>query len=509
MPSRNQYRLLTLGLLCATTAAVAQSQDGEGGFKPEWKVEPKLGLNVTVTDNLGLQTADSNKDRALVTTLSPGVRIVKNGRNLRGSLDYTLNGLAYFKSDRGSQLQNSLTGQALAELIDNVLFVDVQAGISQQSASVFGQQFVDSKIGNLNRSEVYRLGVSPYLRGVVPGVADYELRANVVETNAKKSINGDSRSANLTMRLDGTTSRLLKWSTLASVQRFDYKAGRDNTMAQLTGTLHYKPHPDIELAAMAGAERSDFLATSKTTGATYGINGIWLPTVRTKVVADWQHHEYGNSHTLSFEHRMTRSAWRISDIESVVAGNGQGAAGINNNYDLLFLQLSSLEPDPVKRDLLVRGLLRAAGIDPDARTVSGFLAASPTLTRRREASFSLLGIRSTLTFIATHSRSRRLDAASELKDDLGESAFVMQRGVTVNASHRFTPDSSASMVVSALQSRGQLAGQSTDMYSVTANWTSRLGARTNAVLGARRTHFNSVNLPYRENAVLFNLLYQF
>lgn len=509
MPPRNPYRLLTLGLLCATTAAVAQSQDGEGGLKQEWKIEPKLGVNATVTDNLGLQTADSGKDRALVATLSPGVRIVKNGRNLKGSLDYSLNGLAYLKSERGAQLQNSLTGQALAELIDNLLFVDVQAGISQQSASAFGQQSVDSKLGDLNRSEVYRLGVSPYLRGSMMGVADYELRANLVETNAKNSLNGDSRAANLTLRLDGRAGRLLKWSTLASIQRFDYKVGRDNTMAQLTGTLHYRPDPELELALTGGAERSDFLAANKTSGATYGVNGIWLPTVRTKVIVDWQRHEYGNSHTLSFEHRMPRSAWRISDVEGVTTGNGQGASGINNNYDLLFLQFGSIEPDPVKRDQRVRQYLRDYGIDPDARTVSGFLAAAPTLMRRREASFSLLGIRSSLTFSATHSRSRRLDAVSELKDDLGESSFVMQRGVTVNASHRFTPDSSASMVVTAQQSRGQFASQSTDLYSVTANWTSRLGARTNAMLGARRTHFNSVTQPYRENALLFNLLYQF
>lgn len=506
--SRNRPHGIALALLLGgPSLALAQAVTTGDSPRQSLVIEPQLGVSLTATDNNGLQT--SNRDKALVTMLSPGLHVRSDSRRLKASLDYTLNGLLYVKSKRASQAQNDLSAQALAELVDAHLFLDLRAGISQQAASAFGQQSFDPAIGAANRSEVASLAVSPYWRGIAAGAVDYELRANLAQTNTKQSISGDSRSTGVSARLAGLGRPLVNWSLQASSQQYDYKAGRNNHSASASGSLYFRPDEELQLSVTGGLERSDFLAVDRQRASTYGWSANWSPTVRTKLAADWSKHAYGDAHSLSFEHRMARSAWRISDTQSVVTGNGQGATGIGNNYDLLFLQFSSLEPDPVKRDVLVRDFLRSIGMSADATTTSGFLASAPTLQRRRDASFSLQGVRTTLTFLATYSSSRKLDAAATLQDDFANSTQVNQRGFALNLSHRLTPLASANFMFSQQRTRGDLASQASNLKSVTANWNSRLGPRSSLVLGLRRSQYDSVTSPYRENALLLNFLQRF
>lgn len=167
--------------LVATGVAQAQAEAGAAGGTT---VRPRIGVMETWTDNLRLSEHD--KDAALVTTVSPGISIVRGSGPLRGSLDYTLNGIAYLKSDQPSVLQNSLQAKGQAELIEHRLFVDMIASIGQQSASAFGLQSTPtlgsqssvSTLANANRHEVGTLALSPLFHSVVGSLFSLDLRGN-------------------------------------------------------------------------------------------------------------------------------------------------------------------------------------------------------------------------------------------------------------------------------------------------------------------------------------------
>lgn len=461
-PAALRHGAAAAALLCAMTQAWAQ--------KAGVSVQPRLSVSQTWTDNLQLTT--QNKDAAVISTIAPGINMSINSGRVRGTLDYSLNGLIYSKTDHSNRIQNTLSAKGAAELVENWIYLDAAASISQQTVSAFGTASSDSSLQGGNTSEVTNLSMSPSIRGQVEGLMGYALIGTLAESRAKDSSLGDSSSRDLSLNLNGLGSgRLLNWSAALSKQESRVRAGRDTNTSSATGTLLVNPDVEWNFGLTAGYERNDYTTLSGQDSGTYGANGNWTPTPRTKLAASWTYHEYGNAHSLSFEHRMARSVWRLSDSQSVSTSGSQG--------------------------------------NTDATTTTGFLSASARLARNQSASFALQGQRTTLTFTLSQSRSRRVDSLTTAQDDLSESTFVLQRGVTVNIAYRLTPTSSASLSLSQQQSRGDEASQSTDLKSITANWSRRLGAKTSLQLGLRHNRFSSQQRPYRESALLATLVQQF
>ncbi|MET0517513.1 MAG: TIGR03016 family PEP-CTERM system-associated outer membrane protein [Burkholderiaceae bacterium] len=499
-------RLVALSALAlGSAAACAQDAPAASGSRAGLSITPRLSLTETWTDNLNLR---QDKDQALVTEVSPGISIRNNVGRLRGSLDYSLNSILYLKTDEKNRVQHALAGQALAELLDRSLFVDMRASISQQVTSAFGQQTVDNTLSNANRNEVANVSVSPYLKGQLAGLVSYSLRANLNEVNTKDSSIGDSRTRGGSLQLGGLSSGAVGWYATASKQKTSYKVGNDSSIAQANAGLTYQPDIDWRFNVSAGRERSDYLNGIQQSSGSYGGGVFWTPTERTKIAADYQRHSYGNGHTLSLDHRMAHSTWRISDIQSVQLGSDQNSIGPRSNYTLFYEQFASLVPDPIQRDLFVRAFLQALGLSPDAIATSGFLAAGPSLMRAQEFSFSLTGARLTMTALFGRTETRQLGSATGA-GDLGLASRIIQRGGTVSLAYRLTPTASTNLSYVQQDSRGEGSNLSSSLHSLTANWSDRLGPYLSFSVGARHAWFDSPTAPYRENAVFANLVQQF
>ena len=507
-------RIKAVAVLISGTVGAANTgwaQDASGS-NSGLSVVPRVSVTQTWTDNLALQSG--TKDAALITNFAPGVNISSRAGRIRGTLDYSLNGILYIKSDQKNRTQQALSGTAVAELIDRMLFIDSQASISQQAASAFGPQTVDNSLANANRSEVATLTVSPYLRGQLAGLATVELRANASESNTKNSIVGDTRRSGGALKVDGLVRGAVNWYGTATTQSTTFKAGTSYRSAAVNAGLRYRPDAELQLGLTAGQERSGLAGNGNRTTPSYGLSGLWTLSPRTNLAGDWQHHDYGDSHSLSFDHRMARSAWRFSDSQSASLGDGlsggvgTGAGGQRSNYDLLFLQYASLEPDPVKRDALVRRTLQTLGLSPDGLSTSGFISASPTLQRRQDVSFSLQGLRTTVTALLSRSHNRQLGTATAARDDFAQSTTITQRSASITLAHRLTPDSTVNVSLLDQRSRGDSAAQSTRLKSAVASWGGRLGRRASVSLGARLSRFEGVT-PYSENAVFATVVQQF
>ena len=241
-----------LGLLVGSAWGQTESVPASGS-RAGLSIEPRLSVTQTVTDNLRLSS--TSPDRALITTIAPGVSIVSRSGMLRGSLDYSLNGLIYTKTSQADQTQQNLNAQATLEAVPNWLYVDGRASIGQQAISAYGLASTDNALVNANRTETATLSLvalcarTTRFRGGLP-VARRSLG------NARKGYTLQGRLGPAVSQLDAARAsgdgRLLNWSFSLSDNRSLLRTSRDTRTSNATGGLSYKPDVDWQLGANAG-----------------------------------------------------------------------------------------------------------------------------------------------------------------------------------------------------------------------------------------------------------------
>ena len=152
--------------------------------------------------------------------------------------------------------------------------------------------------------------------------------------------------------------------------------------------------------------------------------------------------------------------------------------------------------------------MQANGLSPNATAVSNVLTSAISLQRSQNLSFALLGVRDTITFMATRLQSSPIDASSTASNALTNSLFVNQRGFSVNYTHRLTPDYSLGVLASQQNASGLSGVQGTKLRLLNLNVTGRVGKQTTASVGVRRV-VSSGAAPYTETAAFGTLIMQF
>lgn len=500
MPRHKFFRTsIHVAAILALAPVAAAAQGSTSGSQRGWTVEPSVSLRQTFTDNEGLRTVKKSDG---ITEATAAVRVSSGGGILRGALDYALTGSFYWRNDDANELRHYLNAAATAELIEGMAFVDLRGSYSQQALSAFGTQSPDPSLSERNRNDVGSLSISPYLRGRFGGAARYEARASLETTRAKGTDASDVDNANASLHLDsGAGGAPLGWTADASHNVSDFRAGRRTFDTRVRAGLSYQIGREWRVGANAGQERTDILVLDGESTTTWGAQVEWTPSERTALSASIEKRFFGNAHALRFSHRTPNTAWAISDTRDISTSSSQGNASFGSAYDLFFRQFASAEPDAAKREQLVRTYLQANGINPNAVVIGGFLASAATLQRSQVASVAVVGARNTVTLQASASRSERADQLTTGFDDLSTSREVRQRGLSLTWAHRLTPLSSINVTGAYQRSAGDLASQQTTLKSISAEWTSPLGARSTVSAGARHAEFDSSTSPYDENAL--------
>jgi uncharacterized protein (PEP-CTERM system associated) len=490
---------LTGLLLAASTAVWSQVT-----------VTPRVTVAETITDNVSLSSANPQSEQ--ITEITPGIRINIAGTRLKTYFDLGLSQVIYAQgtSANRTEVQNALNTFGTFEAVDNWAFVDFMGTISRQSVSAFGTQSADNTSVNANQAEVSNYRISPYVRGRLGYMADYEARYSRSITRSDAATASDVDTADVSAQLSGNSSfRNLGWSADASRQTVSYSAGRTTEADRLNLGLTYTLTPQLNVFASGGRETNNYVTLDKESTATNTIGLNWSPSETTKLLVSRSKRQFGEAHNLSFEHRSARTVWRFTDSRDVSATPSQtGIGSIGSIYDLLFSQFASTEPDPIARAALVNAYLQAYGISPSATVVSNFLSSAVSVQRRQDLSFSLLGLRDTITFIATRTQSNRLDTVSTALDDLANGSTVRQTGFSVNYAHRLTPDYSLGVLWSQQNTSDDNNTQDTRLRSLNLNVAARVGKRTSAVVGVRHVVSDGLS-PYSETAVTGNLNVQF
>lgn len=466
-------------------------------------IEPSVSFTETLTDNSRPGGGGGNGRADLISQVTPSVRITSQGGRVRGYVDYSLSAIGYLRSASSNELQNRLAANVVVEAVENWAYLDASANVSQQSISAFGTRTADSSLANGNRTETRSFSLSPYVRGRLFGAADYEARYTQTWNRNGSTDLGDSTSSQTFLRLSGDRgSQLLSWSVDASLQTYDFDAGRRTDDDRVRGILFVVPDPQLRISLIEGIERNNIASLEKENHSTPGLGVDWQPSERTRLSAEYEKRFFGNSHSYSFDYRTPRTAWRISDTQDITTGFAQPTlTSLGTIYDLFFQQFASLQPDPALRAVLVDAFLRANGISPTAQLFAGSLASTVTRQRRQQLSFAFLGLRDTLTLAASRTKGGQLGPATLLVGDFANNNQIDQRGVSVSLAHRLTPSAALDVVASIDRVSGSVRGDTTILRSLSAIWNLQVSRRGSLAVAARHSSFSSQTDPYTENAV--------
>ena len=494
-----------LGAAVAVPFAQAQVADGAPVPNPPISVVPRVSVSETWTNN-ALLTPTKQFDQ--VTEVDPGVHVELNDSRLKGSVDYAVSSLRYAQSSAPASQTQALASDVTLEAVPNTFFIETSGTISQQAISAFGTQSVGNTAVNPNTTQVSTYTVSPYLQGQLGGSANYLLRYSRSVTSGNGSVMASNQ---LSVGLkDGTPLDVLGWSLNFNHQDEDYTDGRPTTDDTLLAGLDYAITPQTSASLQAGAESDDYSSPDMQTYPVYGVGLTWHPLTTTGVSASLLHHSYGDTSSLTVDHRTGRTVWHYSNTTTVTQSpTQQGAMAMGTEYDLLYAQFATIQPDPVARAQLVNAYLQANGIAPGAPVTAGYLASTLVMQRQQLLSLALLGVRDTVTFIGSQTGSSNLDALTTAVTDFSSASTITQQSLAMNFAHRLTPDYSLSVLVSQLATTGSLASQASTLHSVNVSVSGKLGTYSSVALGVRQTDYDSGVVPYSESALTCALKLQF
>jgi uncharacterized protein (PEP-CTERM system associated) len=478
-----------------------------------WRIVPQLSFRESYSDNVEFASNELAQSR-LISDVSTGILIERLGPRASFLIDYRLRSFFYAGESRLNNSQNFLNSRGTFELLENWMFVDTRANISQQSNSAFTAPAATDGVGaSANQTETRTYQISPYFRGLLADKAIYQLRYNNSGSRTEDSAVESTRHSEwLALLASSPNAGRLGWLIDGSVQQVNNDEIGKRKNNRVRASLIYPLVPTLTISVVGGYEENNLLNQEDRSGPSNGFGLEWNPGPRTRLVATGEKRFFGNGYNVSFSHRTPLTAWRLSTSRDVVlAPNATAAANQISVVELISDILSSSIPDPAARAAAVGQRLGQAGVPAASAPSSGFLTSRPTLNRRQDGSFAILGTRSTITLAWSRRDQRTLDAGDSLADAIALEEDVRQTTMSTSWIYRLTPLSSLNLSFSRSRSEGlSAAGFESEQRLQGLSLTTSLGPRIAASLGIRRDRFDSTRAAsYRENSITGSLSVRF
>lgn len=507
-PPLDSRRLSQLGVgvivLAGAVSAIAQQST------PRFAIVPYATISETITDNFnpGVGTPESDA----ITQVTAGLRLTSGWRSLDGGIDFGFTRSIYARhpeqNNSTQSNQQKLNARFQSEFADKQGMISASASIGRQAVSAFAVQSSDPALINANTTQVRSFEIAPSWRGRIVDLWSYQATAAYSTTRTGSSTAGNSSTITATLRLDRAQQGRLAWSALLQRSVGSYSSAPDtlDSRIQITATADV-PEADIRLSVNGGRERTNVTSSDNQDGTTWGGGLAWTPSPRTRLNAQYERRQFGNTRSVNFEFRSARTVWNLTSSQGISSGGlGKGTTF----FDLYFALFASVEPDPAKRTQLVNAFLQQNGISANGTIPGSFLPRSTTFSNQHALSLALQGVRSGMTASATRSESWQADASSALGGDLANGQHVYQNGLSLNLSHRLTPQSSLNLVGALSDSHGTSStSDSSKLRTLTLSWSGELSRHAVATASLRHSSFASPTNPYRENAAIATLTFRY
>jgi uncharacterized protein (PEP-CTERM system associated) len=510
---RRTPRAAPVAVLALLLAPAAQAQ---------WKIVPSVDLRETYTDNVRLE-ADDTKRSQFVTALSPRLTISTDGPRFK--LQATAFSQLYAYSDRvdgTNRSQTQLQADGKAKLINDLLYLDGAASVSQQAISAFGQQVTDTNgYASANRARISTWRLSPSLRHRFGAIAAGELRYTHDSVKSASAALGNSTAKTLAATLtSGPQFHAVGWDLQASRQDLEDSLARQFHITLANATVRYRASQALDLNASAGYDKHDYNGPGGVNGgSSYSIGAVWTPSLRTRIQASVGHRYYGPSYLLALSHRSRGTVWTINYNDAVTTTRDQLLIpAVVNAIEVLDRLFSASIPDDEARRQAVEAYIRANGLPPSLAHNINYFSNRFLLQRQFQATMAFNTARTT-SVVALNASKRTGLSAEEADSALPGSVpaparlndNVKQAGASVLVSYRLSPRTAASLALSGSRSESLSTGIKDSRETASLSMTSQLQRKLKAALELRHTQGDTAvagGRTYRENALSASLSYQ-
>ena len=311
----------TRALPVLMTALISSALCVHPALALDWNLTPTLSTSARFTDNVNQSATDAQN--ALILTVTPGFSLVSKGsRKVQATLAYGLTGLARFGEDNSTDLNHNLSAVGKTELIEDFLYMDGSAQISQELISLLGSP-ADADTNSSNRATVGSYLLSPYIRKRLGNFATAQARVShsgaLFGDNAASNINANALTASLN---SGTRFNDFNWAVNYSLREAKYASNgatpsSSSTFETTSATLGYALTRKFRVFGTMGRDSNDFINASESNGNFYTAGFGWSPTKRTSLEASAGKRFSGNTYALSLLHRSHYSNWNVRYSENV------------------------------------------------------------------------------------------------------------------------------------------------------------------------------------------------
>jgi uncharacterized protein (PEP-CTERM system associated) len=282
----------------------------------DWRLTPSVGASATYTDNSN-QSA-TNPEDALILSVTPGFSLHSSGsRRVQASLQYGLRAVERFGDNESNDLNHNLNAAGKAELVEDFLFIDGNARISQELISLFGSP-ADAEINSSNRATVGTYSISPYIQKRLGSFANTLVRYTASGAIFENDVAAQSASNSLTASLNsGPRFNDVSWGLNYSIRKTQNDNTVDTTFESASASAGYALTRKFRVFGTVGEDRNDYPSSTGTDGSSYSLGFGWSPTRRTSVEASAGERYFGRTLSLLGNHRTRLSQWTVRYAEDV------------------------------------------------------------------------------------------------------------------------------------------------------------------------------------------------
>lgn len=282
----------------------------------DWRLTPSVGASATYTDNSN-QSA-TNPEDALILSVTPGFSLRSSGsRRVQATLQYGLSAVERFGGSESNDLNHNLNAVGKAELVEDFLFIDGNAHISQELISLLGSP-ADADTNSSNRATVGTYSISPYIQKRLGSFANTLVRYTASGAIFENDVAAQSASNSLTAGLSsGPRFKDASWGLNYSIRKTQNENAADTTFERASAQLGYALTRKFRVFGTVGQDWNDYLSTSGTDGSSYSVGFGWAPTRRTSVEASVGERYFGRTFSFSGSHRTRQSQWTVRYSEDV------------------------------------------------------------------------------------------------------------------------------------------------------------------------------------------------
>ena len=356
-------------------------------FSGEWTTHYGVSAREVFTDNVCL--SEDNERSEWITTAAPTFSVKGSGGraslNLAGAIE--INDLddssRCASADNSDNFNPTLKGSGTVELLSNLLYVDANANVQQNSINPFQASGDSNLTRNDNRNTTYQYSISPYLTHRLGSVAELYLRyVYDNQENSEDSI-GKSDQQTFTGAISNVTGKSKwSWSLQGNHQQITYDADsqfqhQQAELSSVTFNTAYQFSRKWALFGSVGEEMNDYVSVNDDIdGRSWTAGFHWTPNPRTDVQVSAGERFFGSTPKVSVTHRLKHSRFQLSYDRSLtytrslrtepeffmlVDEDGQPIFNIDGDIVLISMNQTTVTRSPIVDERLRFGYRWAKG----------------------------------------------------------------------------------------------------------------------------------------------------